>query len=91
MKQGDSVGTELWCDVISAGAVGLVFSAFGILISGVFISKAKPSARFLAGWNVLVGVISAVGIVSYAFIGCPVNDRQGVLLASGQLVSLQFM
>ncbi|XP_054269028.1 solute carrier organic anion transporter family member 74D-like isoform X1 [Macrosteles quadrilineatus] len=67
------------------GAIGLVCSALGILFAGAFISKVRPSARFLAGWNVVVGAISVLGIISYAFLGCPVNDRQGAILASGQM------
>ena len=61
------------------GTVGLVFSAFGILISGLVISKYKPRARYLAAWNVIVGIISVLGIISYAFLGCPASDNHGVL------------
>lgn len=66
------------------GTVGLVFSAFGILLSGLVISKYKPRARYLAAWNVVVGAISVIGMISYAFLGCPVNDTQGAILASGE-------
>ncbi|XP_054267438.1 solute carrier organic anion transporter family member 74D-like [Macrosteles quadrilineatus] len=67
------------------GTVGLVFSAFGILISGLVISKYKPRARYLAAWNVVVGAISVMGMISYAFLGCPVNDTQGAITSSGEL------
>ncbi|XP_046672749.1 solute carrier organic anion transporter family member 74D-like [Homalodisca vitripennis] len=67
------------------GTVGLVFSAFGILLSGLVISKYKPRARYLAAWNVVVGAISVIGMISYAFLGCPVNDTQGAILATGEL------
>lgn len=66
------------------GTVGLVFSAIGILISGLIISKYKPGARSLAMWNVIVGTISALGMVSYSYLGCPANDTQGTILASGE-------
>ncbi|GLV37583.1 Organic anion transporting polypeptide 58Dc [Carabus blaptoides fortunei] len=69
------------------GTVGLVFSAFGVLISGIVISKFRPSARFLASWNVLIGAISVLGIISYAYLGCAENDNQLPLLPSGELQS----
>lgn len=71
------------------GTVGLVFSAFGILLSGLIISKYKPRARYLAAWNVIVGVISVLGIVSYAFLGCPASDNHGALLSNGELATDQ--
>lgn len=58
------------------GTVGLVFSAFGILLSGLVISKFKPKARYLATWNVVVGAISIAGMIAYAFLGCAANDSQ---------------
>lgn len=66
------------------GTVGLVFSAFGVLISGIVISKFRPSARYLASWNVLIGAISVLGIISYAYLGCAENDNQLPLLPSGE-------
>jgi hypothetical protein len=67
-----------------SGTIGLFFSAFGILLSGLIISKYKPRARYLAAWNVIVGVISVLGITSYAFLGCPASDNHGVLLSNGE-------
>ncbi|XP_039275569.1 solute carrier organic anion transporter family member 74D [Nilaparvata lugens] len=67
------------------GTVGLVFSAIGILVSGVVITRLKPSARCMAAWNVLVGVISILGITSYVFLGCPANDNHLDILANGEL------
>lgn len=58
------------------GTVGLVFSAFGILLSGLVISKCKPTARHLAMWNVVVGIFSVIGVASYAFLGCATSDNQ---------------
>ncbi|KAL1493462.1 hypothetical protein ABEB36_011509 [Hypothenemus hampei] len=56
------------------GSAGLIFSAIGILLSGIIISKFKPRARYLAAWNVVVGAISVLGIISYAFLGCSNNE-----------------
>lgn len=62
------------------GTTMLIFSAIGLLVSGVVISKLKPRARSLAGWNVIVGAISVAGIISYAYLGCiEIDDRLSVL------------
>ncbi|CAH0562581.1 unnamed protein product [Brassicogethes aeneus] len=67
------------------GSAGLVFSAVGILLSGLIISRYKPRARYLAAWNVLVGAISVMGIISYAYLGCAENDNREPLLPNGEL------
>ena len=81
-KQSASVSSLI------TGTVGLVFSAFGILLSGLVISKYKPKARYLAAWNVMVGAISVVGMISYAFLGCPANDNQIAVNDDGVLRTL---
>ncbi|XP_015609202.1 solute carrier organic anion transporter family member 2A1 [Cephus cinctus] len=78
-KQSASVSSLI------TGTVGLVFSAFGILLSGLIISKYKPKARYLAAWNVMVGAISVMGMVSYAFLGCSANDNQMSVQPNGVL------
>nr|CAD7602918.1 unnamed protein product [Timema genevievae] len=67
------------------GTVGLVFSALGILMSGAVITKVKPKARTLAAWNLLIVGITALGIASYAFLGCPETDTYGNLKEDGLL------
>lgn len=66
------------------GSAGLVCSAVGVLFSGVVISKYKPRARYLAGWNVIVGAISIAGIISYAYLGCVEADNKLPVLPSGE-------
>lgn len=78
-KQSASVSSLI------TGTVGLVFSAFGILLSGLVISKYKPKARYLAAWNVMVGAISVMGMISYAFLGCSSNDNQIAVQPDGAL------
>ncbi|XP_034947895.1 solute carrier organic anion transporter family member 74D-like [Chelonus insularis] len=80
-KQSASVSS------LVTGTVGLIFSAFGILLSGLIISKYKPRARYLAAWNVMIGAISVMGMISYAFLGCPASDNQvmGIQGSSGEL------
>uniref|UniRef100_A0A1B0EYU4 Solute carrier organic anion transporter family member n=1 Tax=Phlebotomus papatasi TaxID=29031 RepID=A0A1B0EYU4_PHLPP len=60
------------------GTVALVFSAIGVLLSGVVISKYRPRARHMAAWNVLVGGLSVIGMIGYVFLGCPANDNSMV-------------
>ncbi|XP_011500420.1 PREDICTED: solute carrier organic anion transporter family member 5A1 [Ceratosolen solmsi marchali] len=81
-KQSASVSSLI------TGTVGLVFSAFGILLSGLVISKYKPKARYLAAWNVMVGAVSLLGMISYAFLGCPANDNQIAVTSDGSLETL---
>lgn len=62
----------------------LIFSAIGILVSGFVISKYKPRARYLAGWNVIVGIISVLGIISYSGLGCTDHKSNVSLLPNGE-------
>lgn len=57
------------------GTVALAFSAIGVLLSGIFISKYKPRARLMASWNVFVGAMSVIGMIGYIFLGCPDSDN----------------
>lgn len=57
------------------GTVAFVFTAIGILSSGLIISKFKPSARKMAAWNVIVGLLTTMAFASYNFLGCPANDN----------------
>lgn len=81
-KQSASVSSLI------TGTVGLVFSAFGILLSGLMISKYKPKARYLAAWNVMIGAVSVLGMISYAFLGCSDNDNQVALQPNGSLKTM---
>ncbi|XP_047001250.1 solute carrier organic anion transporter family member 74D-like [Schistocerca americana] len=71
------------------GTAGLLFSAVGILTSGLVISKFRPRARYLAAWNVIVGIITVMGMVSYVFLGCNTSeDTHKTLLPTGELSTL---
>lgn len=52
------------------GTFALLSSAAGILVAGFVISKFKPSARYLAFWNVVVGFLSVVCVLSFSIMGC---------------------
>lgn len=55
--------------------MALAFSAIGVLSSGFIISKYKPSARSMAAWNVIVGTLTVLGMLSYTMLGCADNER----------------
>lgn len=57
------------------GTLAIVFSGLGVLLGGVFISKFKPSARFLTMWHILCGTMCVAGMISYAFMGCAESDK----------------
>lgn len=40
----------------------------------------------MAAWNVLVGIASVIGILSYTMLGCPDNERSVVINYSSRLV-----
>ncbi|XP_055623979.1 solute carrier organic anion transporter family member 74D-like [Toxorhynchites rutilus septentrionalis] len=61
------------------GTVALVFSAIGVLLSGIVISKYKPRARYMAAWNILVGALSVMGMVMYAFLGCSASENSVIV------------
>lgn len=61
------------------GSVGFVASAVGLLTAGIVITIFKPRARYLAGWNIVSSVVSALTLISYAFLGCPGNNNAMIL------------
>lgn len=67
------------CSSFYTGTVAFVFTAIGILSSGLIISKFKPSARKMALWNVIVGLLTTAGYMSYNFLGCDANDNAVVM------------
>uniref|UniRef100_A0A182QCQ2 Solute carrier organic anion transporter family member n=1 Tax=Anopheles farauti TaxID=69004 RepID=A0A182QCQ2_9DIPT len=61
------------------GTVALCFSAIGVLLSGLVISKFKPRARYMAAWNVIVGLLSVLGMIAYAFLGCSASENSVIV------------
>lgn len=57
------------------GTLAIVFSGLGVLVGGVFISKFKPSARFLTMWHIICGTMCVTGMIAYAFMGCTESDK----------------
>uniref|UniRef100_A0A2M3YXJ7 Solute carrier organic anion transporter family member n=2 Tax=Anopheles braziliensis TaxID=58242 RepID=A0A2M3YXJ7_9DIPT len=56
---------------VITGPITLFGMVAGFLISGIVISKKKPSPRKLLFWNVIVGFGYMAGQCSYLFLTCP--------------------
>uniref|UniRef100_A0A1B6FLD6 Solute carrier organic anion transporter family member n=1 Tax=Cuerna arida TaxID=1464854 RepID=A0A1B6FLD6_9HEMI len=67
------------------GVITLACGGVGILGSGFLISKIKPSARSLAAWNIVIGLISVGSITTYAFLGCSLSESQAAMITAGQM------
>jgi hypothetical protein len=55
--------TFLWLRFIFllTGVGGILVMGLGIIISGVFILRVKPNARFVAAWIAFTAVVYAIG------------------------------
>ncbi|XP_058797997.1 solute carrier organic anion transporter family member 74D [Phymastichus coffea] len=62
-----------------SGVGGILVMGLGIIISGVFILKVKPNARFVAGWIAFTAIAYAIGMGILMFVGCPMNDFTGLV------------
>lgn len=60
----------------------------GIVASGAVISRFKPRARYLAGWNVMVEILEVIGHLSYGFLTCTVDDLHGEMKPDHRLFSI---
>lgn len=66
-----------------SGVGGILVMGLGIIISGVFILRVKPNARFVAAWIAFTAVIYALGMGILMFIGCPMDDFAGLQAGEG--------
>lgn len=62
-----------------SGVGGILVMGLGIIISGFFILKVKPNARFVAAWIAFTALVYAVGMGVLMFIGCPMDDLAGLI------------
>ncbi|XP_043653681.1 solute carrier organic anion transporter family member 74D [Drosophila teissieri] len=56
---------------IIVGPISIMGMVVGLIGSGIVLSKKKPSVSKVLMWNVIVGGISILGQISYAFLYCP--------------------
>ncbi|XP_011496966.1 PREDICTED: solute carrier organic anion transporter family member 3A1 isoform X2 [Ceratosolen solmsi marchali] len=62
-----------------SGVGGILVMGLGIILSGFFILKAKPNARFVAAWIAFTAIAYAIGMGILMFVGCPMNDFTGLV------------
>ncbi|XP_015587731.1 solute carrier organic anion transporter family member 3A1 [Cephus cinctus] len=72
-----------------SGVGGILVMGLGIIISGFFILKAKPNARFVAAWIAFTAVVYAIGMGILMFIGCPMDDFAGLMSHSNGVSSFE--
>ncbi|XP_064547351.1 solute carrier organic anion transporter family member 74D [Drosophila montana] len=60
-----------------AAFCGILVMGIGIVISGLFILKRKPSARGIAAWIAFTALVYSAGMIILMFIGCSTNDFAG--------------
>ena len=68
-----------------SGSVGTLSKAIGLLLSGFVVSKFKPSARFLAGYNVVLGFFYFVVLIIFSLLGCPTSTVYGTWNSEGNI------
>ncbi len=68
-----------------AGTVGTISKALGLLVSGFVISKFKPSARCISGYNVILGVFYFTFLIVFSFMGCPTSHVYGTVTEGGDI------
>ncbi|ALC43099.1 Oatp74D, partial [Drosophila busckii] len=60
-----------------AAFCGILVMGIGIVISGLFILKRKPTAKGVAAWIAFTALVYSAGMIILMFIGCSTNDFAG--------------
>ncbi|KAJ8669939.1 hypothetical protein QAD02_001198 [Eretmocerus hayati] len=63
---------------VVVGPLTLIGMIVGFLVSGLVISRLKPSPRPLLFWNVIIGLCYFSGQLSFTFFGCDTGAIQGI-------------
>lgn len=71
-----------------SGVGGILVMGLGIIISGIFILRFTPNARFVAAWIAFTAVVYALGMGILMFIGCPMDDFAGLRTENDRFSSL---
>ncbi|KAF4526234.1 hypothetical protein B566_EDAN001919 [Ephemera danica] len=72
-----------------SGVGGILVMGLGIIISGVFILRVKPNARWVAAWIAFTAIVYAFGMGMLMLIGCPMDDFAGIGESSSRLQSFK--
>ncbi|CAG2174982.1 unnamed protein product, partial [Oppiella nova] len=65
-----------------SGIIGVVPTAAGVFLGGLFIRKFLPGPRVLTAFVTIVEMIGAMGLLSAVFLGCPQSQFAGTTLQS---------
>ena len=57
----------------------------GLLLSGFIVSKFKPSARLISGYNVVLGLVYFSTLLIFSMLGCPTAHMYGTVAEDGVL------
>ncbi|XP_002026513.2 solute carrier organic anion transporter family member 3A1 [Drosophila persimilis] len=60
-----------------AAFCGILVMGIGIVISGLFILKRKPTAQGVAAWIAFTALVYSAGMIILMFIGCSMDDFSG--------------
>ncbi|XP_033157450.1 solute carrier organic anion transporter family member 74D [Drosophila mauritiana] len=71
-----------------AAFCGILVMGIGIVISGLFILKRKPTARGVAAWIAFTALVYSAGMIILMFIGCSMNDFAGYKPSDGNSPAL---
>uniref|UniRef100_A0A182Q9P7 Kazal-like domain-containing protein n=1 Tax=Anopheles farauti TaxID=69004 RepID=A0A182Q9P7_9DIPT len=68
-SHADGINDE-WASRLVTNLIRPFAAAVGVIVAALVIATANPSARKLAGWNILVGVIATGLFIAFIFISC---------------------
>ncbi|EDV40488.1 uncharacterized protein Dana_GF10537, isoform C [Drosophila ananassae] len=71
-----------------AAFCGILVMGIGIVISGLFILKRKPTAKGVAAWIAFTAIAYSVGMIILMFIGCSMDDFAGYKPRNGNSPAL---
>uniref|UniRef100_A0A182MA06 Kazal-like domain-containing protein n=1 Tax=Anopheles culicifacies TaxID=139723 RepID=A0A182MA06_9DIPT len=75
-SQADGINDE-WTSRLITNLIRPFAAAMGVIVAALVIANANPSARKLAGWNIIVGVLAAALFIAYIFITCDEEQIAG--------------
>lgn len=62
-----------------SGIGGILVMGLGIFASGVFIRRAKPTARTVTAWIAFTALVYSIGMIILMFVGCSADDFVGIV------------
>ena len=60
------------------GGISIIFMCTGLLLAGFVISRYRPPAWKLVVYDIIVGLVFVVAMVSFAFVECDSKSIHGI-------------